>query len=39
MKIAMIGAGSLTFTNRLLGDILAVPEFAETEFRFMDISA
>ena len=38
LKIAIIGAGSLTFTRRLMMDILAVPELRETEFRFMDIS-
>ncbi len=37
MRIAIIGAGSLTFTRRLVADILAVPEFHNTEFRFMDI--
>ena len=30
LKIAMIGAGSISFTRRLMQDILAVPEFAET---------
>lgn len=38
MKVAMIGAGSVGFTRRLLMDILAVPEFRNTEFRLMDIS-
>ena len=38
LKIAVIGAGSVGFTRKLLRDILAVPEFADTEFRFMDIS-
>ncbi len=38
IKIAMIGAGSIGFTRGLLRDILTVPEFADTEFRFMDIS-
>jgi len=37
-KIAVIGAGSLTFTRRLMMDILAVPELRDTEFRFMDIN-
>lgn len=37
MRIAIIGAGSLTFTRRLVADVLAVPEFHNTEFRFMDI--
>jgi len=39
LKVAVIGAGSLGFTRRLMMDILAVPEFRETEFRFMDIDA
>ena len=38
IKIAMIGAGSIGFTRRLMGDILAVPELADTHFAFMDIS-
>lgn len=38
IKIAMIGAGSVGFTRGLLRDILCVPEFADAEFRFMDIS-
>lgn len=38
MKIAMIGAGSIGFTRRLMGDVLAVPEFAGTTFAFTDIS-
>ena len=37
MKVAIIGAGSLTFTRRLVMDILAVPELRDTELRFMDI--
>ena len=37
MKIAFVGAGSLGFTRRLMADILSVPEFRDTEFRFMDI--
>ena len=37
MKVAFIGAGSLGFTRRLMMDILAVPEFRETEFSFMDV--
>jgi alpha-galactosidase len=35
VKIAVIGAGSLTFTRRLMMDILAVPELRDTEFRFI----
>ncbi len=38
IKIAMIGAGSIGFTRRLLGDILAVPELGDTTFAFMDVS-
>lgn len=37
IKVAMIGAGSLSFTRVLLTDILSVPELAGTEFRLMDI--
>ena len=38
IKIAMIGAGSIGFTRRLMRDILAVPELADTVFHFTDIS-
>jgi len=38
LKIAMIGAGSVGFTRRLMMDLLAVPEFADTHFALMDIS-
>lgn len=38
LKIAMIGAGSIGFTRRLMGDLLAVPEFADTTFAFSDIN-
>ncbi len=34
----MIGAGSIGFTRRLMGDILTVPEFADTHFAYTDIS-
>jgi len=37
IEVAVIGAGSLTFTRRLVMDILAVPELRDTRFRFMDI--
>jgi alpha-galactosidase len=37
MKVAFIGAGSVTFTRRLVQDILTVPEFNETEIALMDI--
>ena len=39
LKIAMIGAGSVGFTRRLMTDLLTVPEFASTHFVLMDISA
>jgi alpha-galactosidase len=38
IKVAMIGAGSIGFTRRLMQDLLAVPELADTTFAFMDIS-
>ncbi|HEY9075721.1 MAG TPA: alpha-galactosidase [Anaerolineaceae bacterium] len=38
IKIAMIGAGSIGFTRRLMRDILTVPELQDTTFHFMDIS-
>jgi alpha-galactosidase len=38
LKIAMIGAGSIEFTRRLMHDLLTVPEFADTTFALMDIS-
>jgi alpha-galactosidase len=38
LKIAMIGAGSIGFTRRLMHDILAVPELSDTHFAFTDIS-
>src|SRR5215204_2810937 len=39
LKIAMIGAGSIGFTRRLMRDILSVPELAATTFAMTDISA
>ncbi len=38
IKIAMIGAGSIGFTRRLMRDILAVPELHDTRFAFTDLS-
>lgn len=38
LKIAMIGAGSVGFTRRLLRDLLSVPELADTHFAFHDLS-
>jgi alpha-galactosidase len=38
IKVAFIGAGSLTFTRTLVRDILSVPELQDTHFAFTDIS-
>ena len=38
MRIAFIGAGSVGFTQKLVRDILTVPELQETEFSLQDIS-
>jgi alpha-galactosidase len=38
LKIAMIGAGSIGFTRRLMADLLTVPEFSDTHFAFTDLS-
>ena len=38
MKVAVIGAGSIGFTRKLMADILSVPELADTKFAFHDIS-
>jgi len=38
IKVAMIGAGSIGFTRRLIQDILTVPEFADTTFSLTDIN-
>ena len=38
VKVTMIGAGSIGFTRKLVQDILTVPELADTEFAFTDIS-
>lgn len=38
IKVAVIGAGSLGFTRRLMWDILCVPELQDTAFSFTDIS-
>lgn len=37
IKVAMIGAGSIGFTRRLMQDILTVPELQDAEFAFTDI--
>jgi alpha-galactosidase len=38
IKVAVIGAGSLGFTRRIMHDILSVPELQDAEFAFTDIS-
>ena len=38
IKVAVIGAGSIGFTRRLMRDILSVPELADSEFAFHDIN-
>jgi len=38
IKVAMIGAGSIGFTRRLMKDVLTVSELADTEFAFTDIN-
>ncbi len=38
IKVAMIGAGSIGFTRRLMRDLLAVSELQDTHFAFTDIS-
>jgi alpha-galactosidase len=38
IRVAVIGAGSIGFTRRLMGDILMVPELQDTEFVFHDIN-
>jgi alpha-galactosidase len=36
-KIAFIGAGSTVFTRNLVGDVLSMPELADSTFALMDI--
>ena len=38
IKLAVIGAGSLGFTRGVVRDVLAVPEFADIEIAFTDVS-
>lgn len=38
INIAILGAGSVEFTRKLVRDILCVPELEQTEFRFIDIN-
>lgn len=37
IKVAVIGAGGLTFSRRLTRDILSVPELRDTHFSYTDI--
>jgi alpha-galactosidase len=39
LKIAIVGAGSVGFTRKLIADIVSVPELREVEFALTDISA
>ena len=39
MKVAVIGAGSVGFTRKLVRDLLKVPELQDTEFALHDINA
>jgi alpha-galactosidase/6-phospho-beta-glucosidase family protein len=39
IKIAIIGAGSLGFTRKLVADLLPVPEFSDVEIALTDIDA
>lgn len=38
IKIAVIGAGSIGFTRKLMRDIVTVPELQDTHFAFTDIA-
>ena len=38
LKIAIIGAGSIGFTRKMMHDILAVPELQDAQFAFHDIN-
>ncbi len=38
MKVAIIGAGSVGFTRKLVQDMLSVPELADMELALMDIN-
>ncbi|SFR67818.1 alpha-galactosidase [Halogeometricum limi] len=35
--IALIGAGSMVFAKKLVGDVLSFPELADSEIRLMDV--
>ena len=39
IKIAMIGAGSIGFTRRLMRDVISVPELADTNFAFISTAS
>src|SRR5437660_12855959 len=39
IRVAMIGAGSVVFSNNLTGDILSYPEFKNASFSYMHIDA
>ena len=38
IKVAVIGAGSIGFTRKLMADVLTVPELKDTVFSFTDIN-
>ena len=38
LKIAIIGAGSVGFTKKLMTDIISVPELRDVEFALTDVS-
>ena len=38
IKVAIIGAGSISFTRRLIQDVLCVPELVDTTFALTDIN-
>ncbi len=39
IKIAIIGAGSVEFTRKLVRDVLTVPELADSAFSFIDLNS
>jgi alpha-galactosidase len=39
LKIAVLGAGSILFTRKLVRDILSVPELSDADIALMDISS
>jgi len=36
-KITIIGAGSMIFTKKLIGDVLSFPELSDSEISLIDI--